>query len=368
MPLQIIRADLTKVRADAIVNSANPEPIVGDGVDEALHRVAGPKLLEERKLIGSLLPGECYPTPAFDLPAKWVIHTVGPLWEDGTADEIETLAECYAGALWWAKRLECQSIAFPLISTGTLGFPKDKALQIAADVIRHHLAQSDMLVLLVVYDPASFVYSEALLGDVEVRMSHIDKLMSRRFVLPFARHIPSLPSRPEGLYRRESIPSPATGKNFEKVEVSFKASMLKAHDVEPSSLTGSFAMFDQLRMQDRHEPRTESFAVRLFEWIEARKMTNAECYRRANIDKKLFAKINANIHYQPKKVTALAFCVALRLDLEETQDLIGRAGYCLSSAIRFDLIVMDFIRRKHYDVIDINIALYDQGLPPLGSK
>jgi O-acetyl-ADP-ribose deacetylase (regulator of RNase III) len=363
MPLQIIRTDLARIKADAIVNSTNVQPFVGYGVDSRLHEAAGPELLEARKRIGTIRPGESVPTPAFHLPAKWVIHTVGPLWEGGNAQEEETLASCYAGALLWAEKLECESIAFPLISTGTLGFPKDIALRVATDVIRHHLMDSDLSVYLVVYDPASFVYSEAMFEDVEVRMTKIDEYLSKRFVAPsFARYSPV----PE---------SHRLSRHIGMERVVHKQSMQELSASYPIESSALPVMREQRpaplhKTSDRHEPRADTFSVKLFDWIETKGMKPSDCYRRANVDKRLFSKILLNMNYQPKKNTALAFCVSLHLDLEETQDLIGRAGYCLSSSLRFDLIVMDFIKRKHFDVFDINNAIHDEdeNLPLLGSK
>lgn len=367
MPLQIIRADLANIKADAIVNSANPQPIVGMGVDFRLHQAAGPRLLEERRKIGFIDEGEVVVTEAFGLSALWVFHTVGPLWNGGNRGEESILALCYANALSLAEQLGCESIAFPLISTGTLHFPKDLALRVAADTIRRHLLDSEMTVILVVYDKTSFVYSEALFGDVEERMSKIDEAVSSRLE---ERHLRSHHLLRE-MSSKRSVPV------LNQPEPNLPANVQTPWD--ESALASSLSINQKIasfesptihirKAQDRHAPRLDPFAVKLFDWIDERHMTNAECYRKANIDKKLFAKINKDIHYQPKKVTALAFCIALKLDLEETQDLIGRAGYCLSSAIRADVIVMDFIRRKHFDVIDINLALYDEGEPLLGSK
>jgi len=367
MPLQIIRTDLARVKADAIVNSANIQPVVGYGVDSRLHEAAGPGLLVARKAIGTIRPGDSAPTPAFNLAAKWVIHTVGPLWEGGSANEEETLASCYAGALLWAEKLACESIAFPLISTGTLGFPKDIALRVATDVIRHHLMNSDFSVYLVVYDPASFVYSEAMFEDVEVRMSKIDEYLSMRFVAPsFARYSPY--EKTHRTARHISFESVSNELSYQDIKASYKiesSSILPMMEERPAPRIAPLQ-----KTSDRHAPRSDTFSVKLFEWIETKGMKPSDCYRRANVDKRLFSKILLNMNYQPKKNTALAFCVSLRLDLEETQDLIGRAGYLLSSSLRFDLIVMDFVKRKHFDVFDINNAIHDEdeNLPLLGSK
>lgn len=167
MPFKIIRNDITKVHADAIVNTANPDPTYGAGTDSAIYRAAGEKkLLAERRKIGRLEAGEAVVTPAFRLHAKYIIHTVGPVWVDGEHREFELLASCYRKSLQMARRLQCRSIAFPLISTGSYGFPRDKALNIALDQISSFLKDEEMDVSLVVFDRKTFELSSDLKKDV----------------------------------------------------------------------------------------------------------------------------------------------------------------------------------------------------------
>jgi O-acetyl-ADP-ribose deacetylase len=340
MPLEIIRQNIVRVKADAIVNSVASEPDIGFGVDFAIHTSAGPQLFLARKELGFIRPGEARATPAFELAAKVVIHTVGPVWRGGNENEFETLESCYQNALRLAAQHQCESIAFPLISTGTFGFPKEMALEIAARTIRRFLDEIDLLVFLVVYDKSAYKISDRLFPFVKVFLSDEE--------------IPS-PHRIE----RRSMSMPEVSSLVYK--------QIDEHVVEriSQSRPGSRIrrpLHEQIRNLDT------PFSVRLVQWIEIRGMTNVEAYKRANVDKKLFAKIYGNIHYQPKKTTALAFCVALKLSLEDTVDLIGRAGYCLTNASKADIIVSEFIAARKYDIDDINMVLFEYDQPTLGSR
>ena len=177
MPFQIIRNDITKVKADIIVNSANPAPKYDLGVDTAIYKAAGEdELLAERAKIGAIARGDIAITPAFNLNAKYIIHAVGPVWKDGDSGEYGILQSCYRKSLEKALELKCRSIAFPLLATGVYGFPKSKALSIAIDEIGAFLTKDDvedMKVILVVYDKASFLLSENLFFRVESFVSPI---------------------------------------------------------------------------------------------------------------------------------------------------------------------------------------------------
>jgi O-acetyl-ADP-ribose deacetylase len=340
MPLEIIRQNIVKVKADAIVNSVSSEPDIGYGVDSAIHTSAGPALFLARKALGTIRPGEARATPAFDLVAKVIIHTVGPVWRGGNFNEFATLEACYQNALQLAVTNQCESIAFPLISTGTFGFPKEMALEIAARTIRRFIDEIDLLVFLVVYDKSAYQISDRLFPYVKVFLSEED-----------------IPTRHHMERRNMSMP---------------EVSSLIHHNInalveDRSSLSRPVSrnrkpLHEQIRSLDT------PFSVRLVQWIEIRGMTNVEAYKRANVDKKLFAKIYGSIHYQPKKTTALAFCIALKLSLEDTVDLIGRAGYCLTNASKADIIVSEFIAATKYDIDDINMVLFEYDQPTLGSR
>ncbi|MDO4834706.1 MAG: macro domain-containing protein, partial [Bacillota bacterium] len=167
MPLKIIRNDISKASADAIVNTANPQVAVGAGVDQTIYEAAGSReLLAERAKIGPMSPGQSAATPAFALDAKYIIHTVGPAWEGGGCGEREAVASCYRESLKLADELCCESVAFSLISTGTYGLPKDEALKIAVSEISSFLFTHDMTVYMVVYDRESFVISGKAFADI----------------------------------------------------------------------------------------------------------------------------------------------------------------------------------------------------------
>lgn len=338
MPLEILRNDITRVHAEVIVNSANPQPVIGYGVDSSIHAAAGPKLLSEREAIGPIAVGQAAITSAGQLHARYVIHTVGPVWE-GSIDQAERdLARCYRSSLELAWRHNCASIAFPLISTGAYGFPKGLALSVATDAIRTFLRTHDMDVYLVVYDPESFEISKARYGKVA---SFIEaSYHSRSYLRAVGRQAASAPAA-------EAMPCMAMG-------AAYPCDGELAGDSESQSLEDAISQVDQ------------TFSESLLRLINKRGLTDPEVYKRANIDRKLFSKIRSNAFYQPRKQTALALAVALELDLDETRDLIGRAGYALTHASKADLIVEYFILNGEHDIFLINEALFAFDQPLIG--
>lgn len=349
MPFNIITGDITKVRADAIVNAANSSLLGGGGVDGAIHRAAGSGLLEECRTLGGCKTGEAKITGGYNLPCKHVIHTVGPVWQGGTNGERELLSACYKNSLELAAANGCESVAFPLISSGIYGYPKDKALQVAVNSIEKFLSQNDMTVTLVLYSKSAF---------------HID---GRLF---------------EGIndFLDGNLPKPLKAKHS-----FFGARSAKAGAAAVKESAFSEAAEDTAEMLDREVPllerccgaaaapqslddflksRDESFSQMLLRLIDQSGMTDVQAYRKANIDRKLFSKIRSDVNYKPKKQTALAFAIALQLDLEQTQDLLAKAGYSLSDSLKGDLIIKYFIIRKQYDIFVINQALFafDQSL------
>lgn len=372
MPFEIIRNDITKVKADAIVNTANPDPVIGYGTDGAIYEAAGRDLLlAEREKIGYISPGETAVTPAFHLKAKYIIHTVGPIWEGGNSFELETLASCYRKSLLIAEQLKCESIAFPLISTGVYGFPKDKALDIAIREIKNFLETADMDVTLVVFDRTSWQLSAEMMGDVRSYIS--DSMTFETYGKAYAS--PSMPCsnaarieadrrsrkkhsffhRPE----KESVPH--------KPETSgFSSSVLPQSAISPDAecMEEAFSSPDLDRILRTHAP---TFQEHLLSLIDARGMSDTEVYKKANIDRKHFSKIRCNPDYTPKKKTALAFAVALQLDLNETKDFLSRAGLALSPSSPFDLIIEYCISHKIYDIFRINAILFEYDQQLLGS-
>ena len=353
MPFKIIRNDITKVRADAIVNTANPEPVIGRGTDSAIYMAAGEEqLLAERKKIGPIRPGCAVSTPAFNLDAKYVLHTVGPVWIDGSHGERETLHSCYQNSLSLAAELKCDSIAFPLIATGVYGFPKDEALNIALSEIGKFLLTHEMKVTMVVFDRRAMELSEDLVGGIE---QYIDEHAAQ------AIHVEEYggdvyEARVREIRRRRADSHPQNVDN--------RPNEIALHSIEPPSM-----QLPDLSGKDLDDVLGEtgkSFQQRLFELIDASGMDDVTVYKKANIDRKVFSRIRCKPNYKPKKKTAVAFAVALRLDLPTTLDLLSRAEIALSPSNRFDLIVTYFITNRIYDIFEINAALFKYGQPTLG--
>lgn len=346
MPLEIVRNDITKMKVDAIVNSASPSPVVGFGVDSAIHQAAGPKLLEARKASGYIDVGTAVLTKAFGLDAKYVIHTVGPVWDEGKSGEIEIVKCCYKNSLEIAIRNNCKSIAFPLISTGTFGFPKDKALQAAISAIGEFLLAHDLQVYLVVYDRKSFLLSEKLFSSV---LEYID---DNYVDLNTKSHFRTRDLRGIKTYKRLDRKQEKSGLqgNIEFEEASFEILADRMFE-QGENIPGR-------KIDDIVNNLDESFSQSLLRLIDEKGKKDADVYKRANIDRKLFSKIRNNINYKPGKITAIAFAIALELNLDETKDFLGRAGFALSHSYKFDVIIEYFIARGNYNIFEINETLF----------
>lgn len=331
MPLQIIRNDITHMAVDAIVNAANETLLGGGGVDGSIHRAAGPELLEECRGLGGCPTGEAKVTSAYRLPAKYVIHTVGPVWQGGSRGEEHFLRRCYRRCLALAVEKKCESVAFPLISAGAYGYPREQALQIAMDEISGFLLEQEMLVYIVVFDRKSYSLSSKLMADIKsyIDQNYVDahRAMDQRRRSVFTAAMPS-----RGLSTEED-----------------------RWDAAPFSLEEALGTID------------ESFSEMLLRKIDERKMKDSQCYKKANIDRKLFSKIRSDKHYKPSKPTALAFAIALEMPLWEAKELLMKAGFALSHSNKFDIIVEYFIQKGNYNIYEINEALFafDQSL--LGS-
>ena len=345
MLFQIIRNDITKVKADAIVNTANPNVAVGSGTDSAIYRAAGEEqLLAERRKIGGLMPGQAAHTPAFNLDATYIIHTVGPSWIDGNHGEREILHSCYARSLDLAAELNCQSIAFPLIATGVYGFPKDEALQIALAEINRFLLWHDMKVILVVFDRKAFELSGKLVGDIE---EYIDEHSAAEI-----RHAEySGRSRGKGGFPHHA--------DLEDSDASEQIAYSEASAASFPNLSG-------MSLDEVLDHPEDTFQQRLLRLIDESGMDDVTVYKKANIDRKVFSRIRCKEDYKPKKKTAVAFAIALRLDLPTMTDLLSRAEIAFSPSNKFDLIITYFVTRRVYDIYEINAALFKYGQPILG--
>ncbi len=328
MPLQIVRNDITKMKVDAIVNAANTSLLGGGGVDGAIHRAAGPKLLAECRKLNGCPTGDAKMTKGYRLKAKYIIHTVGPIYRDGHHQEEKLLRSCYQKSLALALEKDCDSIAFPLISAGAYGYPKDQALQIAIEEISHFLLEHDMMVYLVIFDLKAFQISAKL-------FAHIQSYIDDHYVISHSDAVSSL--------RRNR----------------------KALLDEPPAMEGT-VYYEALNLEDALKQMDESFSEMLMRKIDEAGMKDSECYKKANVDRKLFSKIRSHKNYKPSKKTVLAFAIALELPLDETNDMLKKAGYALSHSNKFDIIVEYFIIHKHYDIYEINEALFAFDQPLLG--
>lgn len=333
MPLQIVRNDITKMPVDAIVNAANSSLLGDGGVDGCIHRAAGPKLLAECHTLGGCQTGDAKITNAYDLPCNYVIHAVGPIWRGGQFHERELLTSCYENSLALAKEKHCETIAFPLISSGIYGYPKAQALKVAIDAISAFLMENDMTVYIVIFDKAAYRISSKLFSDIA---SYIDD-----------HYVETHINKTSEVMRRQ--------KQFWEMDLCESISLPAPSNVP---LSKAATLEDALQQMD------ESFSEMLLRKIDESGMTDSQCYKKANIDRKLFSKIKNDKYYKPSKPTVLAFALALELPLPEIQDMLMKAGFALSHSSKFDVIVEYFILKQNYSIYEINEALFafDQSL------
>ena len=335
MPLQIIRNDITKMSVDAIVNAANTSLLGGGGVDGCIHRAAGPELLAECSTLHDCETGGAKITKGYRLPCKYVIHAVGPRWRDGKHREQELLESCYRTSLNLAKENGCQSVAFPLISSGIYGYPKDQALKVAVDTISTFLLENEMMVYMVIFDRKAYQISGKLFADIA---AYIDD----RYVEEHTDRRAEQRRRLEALSEESCLEAALAPMPPETICESYSGQSLE----------------EALGQMD------ESFSEMLLRKIDESGMTDAQCYKKANIDRKLFSKIRSDKFYKPSKPTVLAFALALELPLAQMQEMLGKAGFTLSHSSKFDIIVEYFVERGNYNVYEINEALFafDQSL------
>ena len=386
MPLQIIRNDITKVAADAIVNTANPRPIIGNGTDSAIHAAAGPELLAARQEIGDIAVGCSVSTPAFGLPAKYVLHTVGPSWIDGEHGEEKMLLEAYQSALALAESLGCRSVAFPLLSSGCYAFPNDVALSVALRAFTDHLLDHDLQIILALFNAEAFNLADSIFDDLKsyVDDNYVDDRLrdegvrysfahrpspnasasasapaeEKHHIFPHIFHKPGKPSKKEEIVEAETQQADAEDTaRFSVVE----------EDEEIYAACMPSAKYSMLGLDEvlkQHEPTFSEYLANL---IDERGIKNSDVYKRAEVSKQLFSKIISNKDYQPTKNTVLQLAIGLQLDVPQTQALLNRAGYALTRSSKTDLVVQYYIERKIHNVPFINLALDDCGLPLLGT-
>ncbi|MEK4484326.1 macro domain-containing protein [Psychrobacillus sp. FSL H8-0484] len=322
MPLEIVRNDITKMKVDVIINAANTALQMGGGVCGAIFSAAGAEQLQTAcNEIGECTVGQAVITDGFQLQAKHIIHTVGPVWRGGTHHEEVLLTACYENSLALATSHDCQSIAFPLIASGIYGYPKEQALKIAISTISAFLLKHEMIVYLVVYDKQAFGLSEKLFTSIH---EYIDE----HYV--------------------------------EEHDVRFLRNRQELHEVLESQMIMEEAPLKRKkrRLEEVLNHLDESFSERLLRLIDEKGMTDVETYKKANIDRRLFSKIRSSVDYTPLKKTVIAFAIALELNLDQTKDLLSKAGYTLSHSNKFDLIIEYFIEDENFNIHEINEALF----------
>jgi len=363
MPFLMIRQDITQMKVDAIVNAANSTLMGGGGVDGAIHRAAGPKLLAECLTLGGCKTGEAKITRGYRLPAKHVIHTVGPVYRGGMSGEPILLTACYRNSLLLAKEANCETVAFPLISAGVYGYPTQDAIRIAADTIRTFLDEHDdsMTVYLVIFDRNAMETGRELFPDIA---SYIDD----RYVLAHTDAQETVSARKQtakgfflGRSKREKEdfsdrqPLPPSSAGTMHTQPLYRPTSKEEASIPHEPVFDAAPM---LSLEERLAMEDESFSEMLLRKIDESGMSDAQCYKKANIDRKLFSKIRSDKYYKPSKQTVLAFAIALHLPIGAVRDLLARAGFALSHANKFDIIIEYFIESENYDIFAINEALF----------
>lgn len=339
MPIKIVRNDITKIECDAIVNAANSTLLGGGGVDGAIHKAAGKGLLFECMKLGGCKIGQAKITGGHKLPCKYVIHTVGPKWKGGQNGEQELLENCYRESLKLALEHGCKSVAFPLISSGIYGYPKDQALKVAVDCITAFLIEHDMFVYIVVFDKSSFQISEKLFSDIASFID--DKYVDTHFEFNRSRR----DEWGESTLLAETRILPDEEETGELL-------------TPMAARQQAIAMPTAASLEDMVKQIDESFSEMLLRKIDEKGMTDSQCYKKANVDRKLFSKIRSDVHYHPSKTTAIAFAIALELSMDDTRDLLQKAGFALTHSSKFDIIIEYFITNGNYNVFEINEALF----------
>lgn len=344
MPLQIIRQDITKMKVDAIVNTTNEEMVGYSGVDLAVHEGAGAELDKECRLLAPLGLGTAKITKGYNLDAKYIIHTSGPIWQGGLAGESIILKSCYLESLKLAVENGCESVAFPLISAGAYGYPKDKVLKFAVQIITEFLFNHELTVYLCVFDRTSYEFSKELFNEIS---EFIDDDYGFK-------------EKPGFTHRFNERAAARSCDVCEKKTITADFSECYVAEMMPCAAPTEYGSVKNKSLEEYMKAMDKSFAYKLFDYIDSKGMTDVECYKKANVDKKTFSKIKCNPQtYKPSKQTAVAFAIALELSLDETQDLLSSAGLTLSRSFVFDKIIRYFIQKGNYNVFEINEALFE---------
>lgn len=398
MAFCIVRNDITKMETDAIVNTANPKVRVGDGIDRAVYEAAGEEeLLKLREKVGEVTPGNSFITDGLKLKAKYIIHTVGTSWKGGNEGEEDILRSCYKSVFQIARDNELTSISIPLLASGSYGYPKGIALRIALSEIEEFLRDYDIEIYLVVFDDKSYLLSSELYGDIDsyINDNYVEEKTSSEYHKYPGR-------RDEDHLMASSVSaSHSTGKLFSFLPGSKKGSVLgskaKESTVYPDEEEGAFSAaleeespyedraigavpgesldrmmlstdgIKQRSLSDVVNNLDKSFMEMVYYFADLKGFTDAQVQSKSNLDRRAYSKLKCGTTKNPSKATALAMTIGLELSLDEAKDLLGRAGYAFSPCNKTDLIVQFFLERKAYDILEINVALFEHGEEPLGS-
>lgn len=392
MPFTIERNDLASVSADAIVVAANEDLQITGGVGEAVAKAAGFTNVQEAcNAIGHCPTGSAVATPAFDLPAKVIIHAVGPIWQGGSQNEVALLRDVYDAALSCAAENNAHSIALPLLSVGIYGFPADISLSVAQNAIHDYLDSHDTEIRLVLFDRtalqaglSSYDRIAEYIDDVYVdkqldarKKARRTETLSDAFLAAAGTAYGALSASPSAVSPTAASPSAAilsslfsSRKDTEKetsedlegadtqdsVEAVYEGPLTENYNYEESLARETPSKSSSL--SDLLDSLDASFSTTLLALIDTKGMTDAQVYKRANMSRQLFSKIRSDTFYKPTKKTVLALAIALELDLSTTEDLLRRAGFALSHSNKADIIVEYFIKNNQFDIFEINATLY----------
>src|SRR5574344_121203 len=334
MPFLMIRNDITKVKADVIVNPANKKLLEGSGTSKAIYSAAGEQnLIDACSKIGHCDLGKAVITSAFNLQSKYIIHAVCPKWIDGNHNEENMLYSTYFESMKLAVQYKCESIAFPLLSSGNYGYPKDQAMKVALSVISNFLLDHELLVYMVLYDNNSLNISKKLFTSIKEYIDdHYVEENDEQFV------------------GEEDNIRISGRRDFEQCK-----SILQA-PITRRSLDSLMNNLD------------ETFSEMLLRLIDERGLKDSTVYKKANINRKHFSKIRNDVDYCPTKKTVFAFIIALELSMDEAVDLLNKAGFAISNSSKFDIIISYFIHQKNYDLYEINEVLFKYEQPLLGEQ
>lgn len=381
MPFQIVRNDITKMHVDAIVNTANPMPGYGAGIDSAVYEAAGKeKLLAKRHEIGAIDRGSSVITGGYNLPAKYIIHTVGTAWQGGKEGEENIIRSCYRSVFEVALKNDISSLAIPLLASGSYGFPKGIALRIALSEIEAFMSVSDMDVYLVVFDEKSVSLSSELYGDIDeyINDNYVDEKNQVEYPDSYGRTesvvqrseffeggLASIGAVPRFLKANKAEKKKGSNKKAESIEATFE----DEEEMLSSDMCLSAPILEEERsLDDVVNNLDKTFMELVFSFADAKGLTDVEVQKKANLDRKAFSKLKCGTTKNPSKSTALALAVALELDLDDTKDLLSRAGLALSPCSKQDVIVQYFIEKEAYDIYEINVALFEHGEQLLGTQ